>query len=891
MMQKLRIGIFFGGSSREREISFAGGRTVYDNLNKTLFEPVLIFVDSHNTLIKLNWEYIYKGTIRDFFPPMNFLPQSDSDSQLYIESLDLDEDQYSQAINTIGSKLEVSDLKETLDVAFLALHGKFGEDGTIQGLLDFINIPYTGSDVSGSGIGMNKALQKYWMSQSKFDHTASVEISRSDWLDGLVNYDTIVNELSFPFVVRPAHQGSSIGVSILNQNTHEEFTKSVDAAFFRQNISSEQWQSKSSEEQRNYLRSVTDTKSGIGLPLYAGDQYISLPSQLRDTLNNLDGSIYLQAVDSEHTVICESFIEGKEFSCVVTVDDDGAPYALPPTEIVKGEEVYDYQSKYMPGRSRKVTPIDISTEAIKLIQEECINLYSALKFKVYARIDGFYTQDGKILLNDPNTTSGMLPSSFFFHQAAELGLDPSEFITNIIRNSIAERGRYGLELKRYSGLLEQLDTAIQKSKSENIIKKRVGVILGGYSFERHISVESGRNIYEKLASSDKYEPIPLFLFGDGHSDFKLYQIPINILLKDNADDIKENIANYQIHETTAQLRRDKSHLIKKYMSNSSASKPLDVTDQLKDVIDIAFIALHGRPGEDGTIQKFLDAQGIPYNGSGPESSSLTIDKYSTLQLLKENGFIVADQLLYNRTDYEGKEDWYHIIEEAFNYPFIVKPVDDGCSSAVVKIKSRDQLALYLNAIFRVTENLTTDLRTALNLAVNEEFPKKSVILIESLIGSNGAAHFMEITGGMLFHQLSDGSHEIEIFEPSEVLAGDEILSLEEKFLAGQGQNLTPARFSADKSEYKRIAQEVKKTLEKAAQLLNVQGYCRIDAFVRIYEDGSVETILIEINSLPGMTPATCIFHQCSINDYKPYDFINKILNFGEARVNPLKVYN
>lgn len=72
----MKVGIFFGGASREREISFAGGRTVYDNLDKSLFEAIPIFVDSNNRLIQLNWPFVYKGTIRDFYPPVQFLPQS-----------------------------------------------------------------------------------------------------------------------------------------------------------------------------------------------------------------------------------------------------------------------------------------------------------------------------------------------------------------------------------------------------------------------------------------------------------------------------------------------------------------------------------------------------------------------------------------------------------------------------------------------------------------------------------------------------------------------------------------------------------------------------------------------------------------------------------------------
>ena len=77
--------------------------------------------------------------------------------------------------------------------------------------------------------------------------------------------------------------------------------------------------------------------------------------------------------------------------------------------------------------------------------------------------------------------------------------------------------------------------------------------------------------------------------------------------------------------------------------------------------------------------------------------------------------------------------------------------------------------------------------------------------------------------------------------------------------------------------------QVKKDLEAAARALKVTGYCRIDAFVRIFENGKVETIVIEVNSLPGMTPATCIFHQAALHNYKPYDFIDKILEFSFSK--------
>jgi D-alanine-D-alanine ligase len=110
-----------------------------------------------------------------------------------------------------------------------------------------------------------------------------------------------------------------------------------------------------------------------------------------------------------------------------------------------------------------------------------------------------------------------------------------------------------------------------------------------------------------------------------------------------------------------------------------------------------------------------------------------------------------------------------------------------------------------------------------------------------------------------------------------------VLSLEEKFLAGQGQNITPARYSAKPDENKLISSVVKSELEKAAKVLNIEGYARIDAFVRIFSPEKVEVIFIEVNSLPGMTPSTCIFHQAAIAHYRPYEFIDKILDFGMKR--------
>ncbi len=891
-MSLIRVGIFFGGPSREREISFAGGRTVYDNLNKSLFEPIPIFMDSHKRLIKLNWQYIYKGTIRDFYPPINHIPKTKNQFQIYIESLGkLSDEAYDQLIQEVGTPLNYAELNQEIDLAFLALHGVYGEDGQLQGILESMRIPYTGSDIFSCAVGMNKALQKDLMRHGRFTVPAFEVIKKHEWTSENKSYfyDKIRNNVGSSVVIRPANQGSSIGVSISHNIDQTTFENLVDNAFFRQIIRSDDWLNLNDEQKVQEVRRLSDLRDGLGFPMRHKSSIFFHPEQLLSHLDltfvNGEKSIELISIHSEQEVIAEAFIEGKEFSCIVIRKEDGSSIALPPTEIVKGTEVFDYRSKYMPGLSRKVTPIDLPDESIRAIQSECEKLFEFLRFKVYARIDGFIQEDGTIILNDPNTTSGMLPSSFFFHQAAEIGLNPSQFLTFIIRMSIQERVQNSLDMPEAFKLLRVLDEQMTALKQASETKKKTAVILGGYSFERHISVESGRNIYEKLASSTKYSPVPIFLMREG-SDHSLWKLPINLLLKDNADDIRDKILHYKIHPVVEEIKNKCVDITSKYSDQNHLGYPKRITYQeLAEEFDMAFIALHGRPGEDGTVQSRLKELKIPYNGSDQNSACITIDKFETLQKLKTHGFEVTEQYLAKKEDYLTDADAFlEYIEKKFKYPFIAKPVDDGCSSAVAKIKTRSELTSYINLMFRDDpENVLSEDRKSLGISDKDEFPAKSTILFEALINAKGAPHFMEITGGLITHKEGD-KIKYELFEPSEALATDDILSLEEKFLAGEGQNLTPARFGTLTGDYKSIADQVKNTLQSAAEILDVKGYARIDAFVRIWPDNKVETIIIEINSLPGMTPATCIFHQCAINGYKPYQFIDKILEFGAAEL-------
>jgi UDP-N-acetylmuramate--alanine ligase len=889
----MKIGIFFGGQSREREISFAGGRTVYDNLDKNLFEAVPVFVDSLGNFILLNWEFIYKGTIRDFYPPVSVLPESPNAFQIYAESLPDDEVIADRMIAEVGQKLHPEDFRKQFDFAFLALHGPYGEDGNIQGILEWYNIPYSGSGILPSAIGINKTVQKSLMGATGFKKPGYTAVQRREWLnatDKKVLFNSLKEKVGMPMVVKSPYQGSSIGVSIVKDDSIEAFTNAVNKSFFIQEINKKEWTALSERDKVLFIRTLTDIREGIGMPVIISNgkeqETIYHPEELLTFLNsNLwQDKVALESLDGEESILIESFIKGKEFSCIVVQDEQGNPVALPPTEIVKTQTVFDYRSKYLPGMTRKVTPINIETEKIEEIKTECCRLFSMLHFNVYARIDGFISENGDIFLNDPNTTSGMLPSSFFFHQAAEIGLNPSQFLTYIIRTSLAERIKSGKKIAELRGMLTSLDNRLLELKNTVTERVRVAVLMGGFSSERHISVESGRNIYEKLASSTKYEPFPVFLTGH-EGEHELYVLPVNIMLKDNADDIREKVhTSQQMHEAVKRIIEQAKPITEKYVANPIMKARRVSYAELAEMADVAFIALHGRPGEDGAVQVELEKYGLPYNGSGIESSRITINKYDTNEILAQHGVLVAKHTLLSKKSWLSRQlQAIEELEKEFQYPFIAKPADDGCSSAVKKIKNREELIAFSNQMFREQEDLIEADAAVLKLKFNEEFPRKQVYLVEELIEKKGAKHFLEVTGGMLTRTDEDGNRIYEIFEPSETLASGEVLSLEEKFLAGEGQNITPARFASNKQNHRTISEQVRNELKRVAQILNIEGYARIDAFVRIYDDLRAETIIIEINSLPGMTPATCIFHQCAINGYKPYNFIDAILEYGVSR--------
>ena len=342
-MEKLRIGIIMGGMSSEREVSLNSGRNVHDNLDPELYEAIPVFMDGEGRLWVIPWQLVSQNTTLDIF----------------------------DHLEGEARRIAYEDLKKEIDFAFISLHGKYGDDGCIQGLLELLNLPYTGPGVLASALGMDKHIQQKILMSEGIDVPRSMVITVRDWEEKRDSVrKEVLERFSFPVFTKPTREGSSVGV-----------TRVEDPA---------------------------GLAAGIA-----------------------------EALQWDNAVLVEEFLDGVEFSAIVLEEDEEAR-VLELTEIYPQSAYYTYDDKYMPGRCRKFTPPkNIPRETADRIKRSVLRAYHARGFRSYGRIDGFWLKDGRILITDPNSSSGMAPSSFFFEQAASAGFLPGMILSALIQNALA----------------------------------------------------------------------------------------------------------------------------------------------------------------------------------------------------------------------------------------------------------------------------------------------------------------------------------------------------------------------------------------------------------------------------------------------------------------------
>lgn len=352
------------------------------------------------------------------------------------------------------------------------------------------------------------------------------------------------------------------------------------------------------------------------------------------------------------------------------------------------------------------------------------------------------------------------------------------------------------------------ERVVKSSENKGGDKLRVGIILGGVSSEKEVSLESGRNIFSKI---DRAKYIPIAIFMD--SSARLWEIPIKLLMRNSTKDIEEDLAEEATHIPYEAL----------------ASKA-----------DVVCIGLHGKYGEDGCLQGLLEFLKIPYTGSGVLASALGMDKFTSRKILALSGIDVPRTVpvYYHQWSPENMEGVFHEIEQEIGFPCVIKPTREGCSTAVKKVVSKDGIPS----------------------ALEDAFQWDTTALVEEFIDG------IEVTCGVIEHDYPVA------LTPSETIPTDDVLSLEDKFLYGQGENKTPARVSDE------ILKRIQDVAVATFSVLTLKGYARIDMFVR--KDGRVA--VLEPNTLPGMTPSTVLFHQAAASGITQTDLIDRIIQSALA---------
>jgi D-alanine-D-alanine ligase len=303
------------------------------------------------------------------------------------------------------------------------------------------------------------------------------------------------------------------------------------------------------------------------------------------------------------------------------------------------------------------------------------------------------------------------------------------------------------------------------------MKKNIAIIMGGYSSEYLISLKSGNVVYESLPA-------------------KLYNC-------------------YCIH-----IFKDKWVYVNEFLEEFSVDKS-DFTISLEGTkikFDCVFNAIHGAPGEDGTMQAYFELLSLPHTSCDMYQAALTFNKRDCLSVLKPYGIISADAYFLDSGDSIDSA----AIEAAVGFPCFVKANKAGSSFGVTKVYSKDELP------------------KAIEIALKED----DELIIESFLDGT------EVSVGVIRYK-----GKVTVLPITEIVTKNDFFDYEAKYL-GRSQEITPARLS------KIQAHKVKEVAKNIYEILKLDGFSRSEF---ILKDGKPH--LLEVNTIPGFTKESILPQQ------------------------------
>ncbi len=370
MTKKLRIGIVFGGRSGEHEVSLLSAASILGAIDREKFDvaPIGITKEGH---------WLAAGDARGLL---------EGDESAVARRLRAGDPEATPGAKLLHDGMPTLMAPEpgpqgpagkAIDVVFPVLHGTFGEDGTIQGLLELAGIAYVGSGVLGSAAGMDKDVMKRLFAEARLPIVKHVTLLRAEWENTPRKAVARVEAaLKYPVFVKPANLGSSVGIS--KAHDRKELGPALTMA-------------------AKYDRKLV-VEQGVGGKVRRGGEAT----------------------------------KAREFEVAVLGNDD--PKASVVGEIVPSKEFYDYEAKYLSEGSVAVVPARLSKAESKQVREMAVAAFRACDLCGLARVDFLMEPDGKrrIFLNEVNTMPGFTRISMYPKLWEATGISYKELITRLI---------------------------------------------------------------------------------------------------------------------------------------------------------------------------------------------------------------------------------------------------------------------------------------------------------------------------------------------------------------------------------------------------------------------------------------------------------------------------
>ncbi|MEV0802163.1 D-alanine--D-alanine ligase family protein [Kribbella sp. NPDC050281] len=357
--RKPRVAVVFGGRSSEHAISCVTAANVLQAIDRDVYDvvPVGISTSGHWVLESGDPERL---SITD-----GKLPEVDVTAMpvLFGANRELVVSEPGTVPSTLGE----------VDVVFPLLHGPWGEDGTIQGLLEMSDIRYVGSGVLSSAVGMDKHYMKVVFQAAGLEVGPYVVIRDRDWMRDAEACRKAVDTLGYPVFVKPARGGSSLGISKVNSRDE------LDDAIV--------------EARAHDPKVIVEASANDPREIEVG------------VLGGLDGAA------AEVSVCGEVAVSGG------------------------GHDFYDFETKYLPEGEEYLAlsvPADLPADVAADIRAKALTAFDAIEAEGLARVDFFLDADGRVVINEINTMPGFTPTSMFPRLWAESGIDYPTLVNRLL---------------------------------------------------------------------------------------------------------------------------------------------------------------------------------------------------------------------------------------------------------------------------------------------------------------------------------------------------------------------------------------------------------------------------------------------------------------------------